>query len=159
MSREVGAIGHDGTSTAKTARKALAATRDAAVAIQIAFQATGPGLNLLAAWLYVPFGLVVILAFCFAVHVGLSATGVEFPASVACLILLFLALLLSQVIMGAHRTRLVVNLIDVPAGWALRWINILFTPSFILLPLSPSIGIGEVGKIIAVFCKTPVSCS
>lgn len=41
------------------------------------------------------------------------------------------------------------------AGWALRWINILFTPSFILLPLSPPIGISEVGKIIAVFRESP----
>lgn len=37
------------------------------------------------------------------------------------------------------------------AGWSLRWINVMFTPSFILLPLSPAIGIMEVLKIIAVF--------
>ena len=37
------------------------------------------------------------------------------------------------------------------AGFALRYINIFFTPSFVLLPLSPSISGTEVGKIIAVF--------
>lgn len=37
------------------------------------------------------------------------------------------------------------------AGWALRWINVFFTPAFVLLPLSPSIGAVEVLKIIAVF--------
>ncbi|KAK1767346.1 LrgB-like family-domain-containing protein [Phialemonium atrogriseum] len=37
------------------------------------------------------------------------------------------------------------------AGWSLRWINVFFIPTFVLLPLSPSIGIVEVFKIIAVF--------
>jgi putative effector of murein hydrolase len=41
------------------------------------------------------------------------------------------------------------------AGFALRYINIFFTPSFVLLPLSPPISGVEVGKIIAVFRKSP----
>ncbi|KAL2753207.1 hypothetical protein ACRALDRAFT_2111654, partial [Sodiomyces alcalophilus JCM 7366] len=105
----------------------------------------------LTSWVYVPFGITVILAFCFAVHTALDSAGVAFPASVACLILLFFALLLSERLLGAHRTRAMVNLIDVPAGWSLRWINVFFTPSFVLLPLSPSIGIVEVSRIIGVF--------
>lgn len=40
------------------------------------------------------------------------------------------------------------------AGWSLRWISILFTPTFITLPLSPSISAAEVGKIIAVFGRS-----
>lgn len=40
------------------------------------------------------------------------------------------------------------------AGFALRYINIFFTPSFVLLPLSPAIGGVEVGKIIAVFSES-----
>lgn len=76
--------------------------------------ATAPGLT--EAWLSVPLGLMVMLTFCFAVHVGLAAAGVQFPASVACLILLFAALLLSEVTLGNHRTRVVVNMIDVPVS-------------------------------------------
>ncbi|ROT38392.1 hypothetical protein SODALDRAFT_332962 [Sodiomyces alkalinus F11] len=125
------------------------ALRDAATAFKLFFIATAP--KLLTAWLYVPFGIAFILAFSFAVHTALDSTGILFPASVACLILLFLALLLSERLLGGHRTRAIVNLIDVPAGWSLRWINLFFTPSFILLPLSPSIGIAEVSKIIGVF--------
>ncbi|KAM0324901.1 hypothetical protein ACHAQA_007867 [Verticillium albo-atrum] len=122
---------------------------DGFVAVKLTMSTTSP--KLLTSWLYVPLGIMVMLAFCFAVHVGLRAAGVSFPSSVACLILLFLALLLSELVLGARRTRAIVDLIDIPAGWSLRWINVLFTPSFILLPLSPSIGIIEVLKIIAVF--------
>ncbi|KAG7141033.1 Plastidal glycolate/glycerate translocator 1 like protein [Verticillium longisporum] len=118
-------------------------------ALKLTLSTTAP--KLLVSWLYVPSGIMVTLAFCFAVHVGLRAAGVSFPSSVACLVLLFAVLLLSEMVLGARKTKLVVDLIDVPAGWSLRWINVMFTPSFILLPLSPAIGIMEVLKIIAVF--------
>lgn len=36
-------------------------------------------------------------------------------------------------------------------GWSLRWLNIFFTPAFVMLALSPAISGIEVGKIIAVF--------
>lgn len=42
-------------------------------------------------------------------------------------------------------------LITKQTGWALRWINVFFIPSFVVLPLSPPIGGVEVGKVIAVF--------
>lgn len=61
----------------------------------------------------------VMLAFCFAVHVGLRAAGVSFPSSVACLVLLFAVLLLSEMVLGARKTKLVVDLIDVPVSCAL----------------------------------------
>lgn len=44
------------------------------------------------------------------------------------------------------------------AGWSLRWISLFFTPTFVVLPLSPSITAGEVGKMIAVFGESP-KCS
>jgi hypothetical protein len=43
------------------------------------------------------------------------------------------------------------NANEMKAGFALRYINIFFTPSFVLLPLSPPISGIEVAKIIAVF--------
>ncbi|KAK9480114.1 LrgB-like family-domain-containing protein [Lipomyces japonicus] len=67
------------------------------------------------------------------------------------MLLLFAFLLALRSTIGARRTALVTQVIDVPLGWALRWINTFFTPSFVLLPLSPGVGGAEVGKIAAVF--------
>ncbi|KAF4974277.1 hypothetical protein FZEAL_8799 [Fusarium zealandicum] len=115
--------------------------------------------KLLRAWFYVPLGLTVTLAACFGVDSIFHKFNVAFPASVACLILLFLALIASESLLGSHRTRKLINLIDVSAGWSLRWMGVFFTPSFVLLPLSPPIGIVEVFKIIAVFSRCIVSFS
>ncbi|TDZ14002.1 Plastidal glycolate/glycerate translocator 1 [Colletotrichum spinosum] len=127
----------------------LSNSLDALQAVRLAAIQSAP--KLLNSWLYVPSGIMVILAACFGVSVIFQTAGVSFPASVACLILLFFGLLLSELVLGNHKTRAIVAVIDVPAGWSLRWINVFFTPSFIMLPLSPSIGIAEVMKIIAVF--------
>ncbi|KAI1881516.1 hypothetical protein JX265_000342 [Neoarthrinium moseri] len=102
-------------------------------------------------WLVVPTGIMMILAVCFGIEKIFDLGNISFPASVACLIILFLALLLSERVLGEHRTRRLVAYIDIPAGWSLRWISMCFTPSFVLLPLSPPIGVIEVLKIIAVF--------
>ncbi|KAI1773082.1 LrgB-like family-domain-containing protein [Hypoxylon cercidicola] len=107
--------------------------------------------SIIQSWLYVPFGILLMLLACFGISKLFALGSVAFPASVACLVILFLALLLSEQVLGEHRTRRIVAVIEVPGGWALRWINVLFTPSFVLLPLSPPIGGVEVAKIIAVF--------
>ncbi|KAI0892915.1 LrgB-like family-domain-containing protein [Annulohypoxylon nitens] len=130
-----------------TVRKS--ALDDLLSAVQISFRHSKH--NLIQAWLYVPFGIILMLLACFGVKKLFGLGSVTFPSSVACLIILFLALLLSEQILGEHRTKRIVSIIEIPGGWALRWINVLFTPSFVLLPLSPSIGGIEVLKIIAVF--------
>ncbi|KAH8594935.1 LrgB-like family-domain-containing protein [Bisporella sp. PMI_857] len=107
----------------------------------------------LTAWLYVPIGILLILLACFGVNSLIGLTSVSFPASVAVLLALFFALIICDFTIGNSRTKALVNIIDIPAGFALRWINIFFTPSFVLLPLSSPIGGAEVGKIIAVFCE------
>lgn len=112
----------------------------------------------------------VMLLACFGVDALFRRLAVAFPASVACLVLAFAALLGCEAVVGGHGTRRLVGVVDVPvcapaapalcavavltgwqAGWALRWINVFFTPAFVLLPLSPSIGAVEVLKIITVF--------
>ncbi|KAH0379490.1 hypothetical protein KCU92_g8158, partial [Aureobasidium melanogenum] len=103
------------------------------------------------AWLYVPLGVTCILAVCFGVHSLISLSSVSFPASVACMIGLFVILVLLQGILGDRQTKRIVNLIEIPCGFALRYINIFFCPAFVTLPLSPSISGVEVAKIIAVF--------
>ncbi len=119
-----------------------------------------------------------MLLVCFGIESLLNLGSVTFPSSVAGLIILFLALLLSERVLGEHRTRRIVSVIEVPVkspcaifpgggglggedwltipqgGWSLRWISMLFTPAFVLLPLSPPIGVVEVFKIIAVFSKS-----
>ncbi|KAI0390493.1 LrgB-like family-domain-containing protein [Xylariaceae sp. FL0594] len=107
--------------------------------------------KLLKNWLYIPCGIVCILATCFGVNKLLQLGGVVFPASVACLVVLFLGLLVLERVIGEYLTRRFVALLEIPGEWSLRWISILFTPSFVMLPLSPPIGGIEVLKIIAVF--------
>ncbi|RDL38166.1 uncharacterized protein BP5553_05599 [Venustampulla echinocandica] len=105
----------------------------------------------LTSWLYLPLGILIILLACFGVDSLIHLSSVSFPASVALLIILFFGLMICDTVLGDRKTRALVNVIDIPAGWALRYINIFFTPSFILLPLSSSISGTEVGKIITVF--------
>lgn len=81
------------------------------------------------AWIQVPFGIVLILLACFGINALIGLSSVSFPASVACLILLFLILNLIDLVIGHQRTRALVSIIDIPAGWALRYINLFFTPS------------------------------
>ncbi|CAG7565850.1 unnamed protein product [Fusarium equiseti] len=107
--------------------------------------------RLVRAWFYVPLGLTVILAVCFGIDSLFHKFDVAFPASVTCMMLLFCALIASESLLGTHKTRKLINVIDVPAGWSLRWMGVFFTPSFVLLPLSPPIGITEVMIIIAIF--------
>ncbi|KAI5781246.1 LrgB-like family-domain-containing protein [Geopyxis carbonaria] len=114
-----------------------------------AFSRSAP--RLLRAWLYVPFGSLLILLACWGVDAVIRRTGVAFPASVACMLLLFLALLLCERALGARKTRAIVRVIDVPAGFALRYIGVYFTPSFVLLPLNKAMGAAEAAKIVGVF--------
>ncbi|KAK8066396.1 hypothetical protein PG997_013143 [Apiospora hydei] len=123
--------------------------KDAVLALKLAAAASGQ--SSLRAWLFVPAGILAMLAACYGVDRLFQIGNVAFPASVACLVVLFLALLLSEQVLGEHRTRRLVAYIEVPGGWSLRWIGVFFTPSFVLLPLSPPIGVVEVFKMIAVF--------
>lgn len=60
-----------------------------------------------------PLGITVTLAACFGVDTIFWKFGVSFPASVACLILLFFALILCEWLLGSHRTKKLVNVIDI----------------------------------------------
>lgn len=95
----------------------------------------------------------------FGVHSLISISSVSFPASVACMIGLFFLLILSQSTLGDKKTKWLVGVIEVPCGFALRYINLFFCPAFVTLPLSPSISGVEVAKIIAVFSKQYLPCN
>lgn len=66
--------------------------------------------------MYVPVGILVILLACFGVDALFKLAGVAFPASVACLILLFASLILSEWLVGNNKTRRLVALIDIPVS-------------------------------------------
>jgi hypothetical protein len=59
-----------------------------------------------------------MLLACFGVDVLFKTARISFPPSVACLILLFLGLLLCEALLGSNKTRRIVAVIDVPVGYA-----------------------------------------
>ena len=76
---------------------------------------------------------------CWGVNRIIALGSVSFPASVALLLGLFVALNVCEIGLGEKVTRRIVHIIDFPLGFALRFINVFFTPSFVLLPLSPHV--------------------
>ncbi|KAF1983321.1 hypothetical protein K402DRAFT_361410 [Aulographum hederae CBS 113979] len=107
--------------------------------------------RLLTAWVYTPVGILIILLVLFGINALISLSSVSFPSSVAGMIILFACLLGFEAVFGERKTKYFVSLVDVPGGFALRYINVLFCPAFVLIPLSPSISGVEIGKIIGVF--------
>ncbi len=68
------------------------------------------------AWFYVPLGIVMILLACFGVNSLIRLSRVSFPASVACMILLFFVLIISEAVFGDRKTRGIVNVVDIPVS-------------------------------------------
>lgn len=92
-----------------------------------------------------------MLYFVLALDALIGLGTVSFPASVACLLILFFALLVADRVLSEKATSCLLRVIDVPIGFALRTMNLYFTPSFILLPLSKMISGAEIGALIGVF--------
>lgn len=92
-----------------------------------------------------------MLGILYGVNEIIILTTIDFPASVTCMLLLYIFLISSQKFLGNKRTTKIVKLIEVPGGFSLRWINIFFTPAFITLPLSSWISAKEALTIAAVF--------
>ncbi|CDO91835.1 unnamed protein product [Kluyveromyces dobzhanskii CBS 2104] len=76
--------------------------------------------------------------------------GITFPASVAVMLVNFVFLCVLSLI-NKELTEKIVGVIDVPLSWALRWMNLFFTPAFVTLPLSPWISFKEAMLIAASF--------
>ncbi|KAL9101038.1 MAG: hypothetical protein Q9163_003653 [Psora crenata] len=97
------------------------------------------------AWIYVPIGCLCILMCCWGVDNLIGLSSVSFPASVALLIILFPVLVLSQNVIGEAKTKTIIKIINIPAGFALRYINVFFMPSF---------AIGFVAMFATTVCMT-----
>ncbi|ONH69464.1 Plastidal glycolate/glycerate translocator 1, chloroplastic [Cyberlindnera fabianii] len=98
-------------------------------------------------WLPVPIGLLLMLCALYGINEGIDF---HFPASVALMLALFISLCLAS-LKWKHKVSQIVKIINIPAGFALRWINIFFTPAFIPLPLSSWISAREALTIAAIF--------
>ncbi len=72
--------------------------------------------KMLRCWVFVPAGAFAIMGACFGVNQLLEMGHVSFPASVACLVILFLSLLLCDLVIGDRKTKEVVRLINIPVG-------------------------------------------
>lgn len=70
----------------------------------------------LTAWLFVPLGVILILLACWGVDRLISISSVSFPASVSCMIILFAALCLCDLVLGDRKTRELVSIVDVPVS-------------------------------------------
>jgi hypothetical protein len=66
------------------------------------------------AWFCVPVGILLMLLACFGVNSLIGISSVSFPASVACMIVLFFGLIICDSLIGERRTRGVVSVVDIP---------------------------------------------
>lgn len=102
-------------------------------------------------WILVPLGLVFML-YCIVGMDSLIGLGtVDFPASVACLLILFFLLLVCDWLLPPKHMSNLLRVLKVPTGFALRTMNLYFTPSFVLLPTSTLISGKQIGALAGVF--------
>jgi hypothetical protein len=64
--------------------------------------------------IYIPLGIASALALCLGVDSLIGISSVSFPASVACMLLLFFGLILCDIFLGNRKVRIIVNVLDVP---------------------------------------------
>ncbi|KAA8917158.1 hypothetical protein TRICI_000696 [Trichomonascus ciferrii] len=67
------------------------------------------------------------------------------------MLILFVLLLVLEYAIGTRRVSKLLEYIKIPADFCLAWMSIVFTPSFVLLPLATPVGRAEAFKIAAVF--------
>jgi putative effector of murein hydrolase/putative effector of murein hydrolase LrgA (UPF0299 family) len=99
----------------------------------------------------VPIGVLIGLCLLYGVDQVIDLTPVAIPASVICMLILFVLLLVLEYAIGTRRVSKLLEYIKIPADFCLAWMSIVFTPSFVLLPLATPVGRAEAFKIGAVF--------
>lgn len=107
--------------------------------------------NLIRPWIFVPLSIIFML-YCIVGMDSLIGLGtVDFPASVACLLILFVLLLVCDWLLPPKQMGTLLSLLKVPTEFALRTMNLYFTPSFVLLPTSTLINGEQIGALAGVF--------
>lgn len=102
-------------------------------------------------WIFVPLSIIFML-YCIVGMDSLIALGtVDFPSSVACLLILFFLLLMCDWLLPPKHMGTLLSVLKVPTEFALRTMNLYFTPSFVLLPTSTLISGEQIGALAGVF--------
>ncbi|QLG71424.1 hypothetical protein HG535_0B04660 [Zygotorulaspora mrakii] len=107
--------------------------------------------DLIRTYLFVPLGVIIIMCLLYGVdRLIRNCIKVTFPASVAVMLINFAFMCCLSALKKPYNN-FYISIIDVPLSWALRWMNLFFTPAFVTLPLSPWISYKEALLIVAVF--------
>ncbi|SCU99623.1 LAME_0G04346g1_1 [Lachancea meyersii CBS 8951] len=108
-------------------------------------------LQLIKTYILVPVGGTLTLCILYGVDRFIrNVIKVTFPASVAVMLINF-GFMCSLSAWRRPYADIYVKVIDIPLSWSLRWMNLFFTPAFVVLPLSPWISWQEALLIVAVF--------
>lgn len=107
--------------------------------------------TLIRPWILVPISIVFML-YCIVGMDSLIGLGtVDFPASVACLLILFFLLVVCDWLLPPTRMGTLLSVLKIPTEFALRTMSLYFTPSFVLLPNSTLISGEQIGALAGVF--------
>lgn len=102
-------------------------------------------------YVLVPIGVLLVMCLLYGVdRLIKNCIKVTFPASVAVMLINFAFMSVLAAFKKPY-VEFYLGVIDVPLSWALRWMNVFFTPAFVTLPLSPWISYKEALLIVAVF--------
>jgi len=96
-------------------------------------------------------GELVLLCALYLVNYLMEFSHVLIPASVICMLLMFLGLLLLEVMIGTRRVSVLLKYLKMGTGFSLTWISLFFTPAFVQLPLAEKVSVAEAFEIGAVF--------
>ncbi|SCV03472.1 LANO_0G04346g1_1 [Lachancea nothofagi CBS 11611] len=108
-------------------------------------------LQLFKTYVLVPGGVIITLCILYGVdRLIADVIKVTFPSSVAVMLINF-GFMCSLSAWRRPYADIYVKIIDIPLSWSLRWMNLFFTPAFVVLPLSPWISWQEALLIVAVF--------
>ncbi|SCU96124.1 LAFA_0G04434g1_1 [Lachancea sp. 'fantastica'] len=113
--------------------------------------ANGNKALLIKTYILVPLGAIIALCILYGVDRFIrNVIQVTFPASVAVMLINF-GFMCTLSAWRRPYADIYMKVIDVPLSWSLRWMNLFFTPAFVVLPLSPWITWQEALLIVAVF--------
>lgn len=102
-------------------------------------------------YVLIPLGVISVMTLLYGVdRLIRDYIKVTFPASVAVMLINFGFMCVLASLKKPY-VDIYLHVIDVPLSWALRWMNVFFTPAFVTLPLSPWISYKEALLIVAVF--------
>lgn len=103
-------------------------------------------------YVFIAFGSIITLLILYGIDQIIKLTGIDFPASVCLMLIVFFVLSFVSWLKGEQFTeKYLLRYIDIPFGFNLRWMNLYFTPPFVTLVLADKVSVKEAFIIAAVF--------